>query len=148
MWRACRSVMSTKNSIQYHEEEDARFHLYSECFDDPIEFIYLELDGIEFEAESSTCLSGTGLSTVRVRIPAKWSRVLVGAFQKALLEAFVPIAVRNRAREVLESDDAARAWLLAKLLAFGGKSAVDLCMEGDAEVVMIELGIIDGECWA
>jgi hypothetical protein len=137
--------MSTKNSIQYHDEEHARFHLYSECFDDPMEFVYLELEGVQFEALSSIGLSGTCLSSVIVRLPVRWATDLIGGFQKAVVEAFVSVDVRNRAREVFEKDDAALAWLLTKLVAFGGKAAIDLCMEGDAEVVMFELGIIDGE---
>jgi hypothetical protein len=145
--RDCGSAMSTKNSIQFHDEEHARFHLYSECFD-PIEFVYLELEGVQFEAQSSIGLSGTGLSSVTVRLPVRWATDAILGFQKAALEAFVPIDVRNRARQVFKKDDAARTWLLSNLPAFGGRSAVDLCIEGDAEVVMIELGIIDGECWA
>jgi hypothetical protein len=136
--------MSTKNSIQFHDEEHARFHLYFECFDDPIEFVYLEFEGVQFEAQSSIGLSGTGLSSVTVRLPVRWATDAILGFQKAAIEAFVPIDVRNRAREVFKKDDAARAWLLSKLPAFGGRSAVDLCIEGEAEVFMIELGIIDG----
>jgi len=140
--------MSTKVPIQIHQDEDASFHLYYECFDDPIEFVYLELDGVPFEIESSACLSGKGPSHLRVRIPAKWAPDLIVGFQKGLVEAFVPIGVRSRAREVFEDEDRARAWLIARPIVFGGKSAVELCMEGKVDVVMYELGIIDGECWA
>lgn len=140
--------MSTKNTIQHYDEDAARFHLYSECFDEPVEFVYLELGGVPFEVESSSSFSGNGLGRVAVRIPVKWAPDLIVGFQKALVEAFVPLEVRNRAREVFEDDGAARVWLVAKPIVFGGKSAVDLCMEGRADVVLNELGIIDGESWA
>lgn len=140
--------MSTKITIQYLSEEDARFHLYYECFDDPIEFVYLEFNGVPFEVESSAYLSGNGPSHVGVRIPAKWAPDLIEGFQKALVEAFVPIEVRNRAREVLGNEDRARAWLIAKPIVTGGKTAVELCREGKADIVMYQLGIIEGECWA
>jgi hypothetical protein len=93
-------LMSTKITIQYHDEDVARFHLYYECFDEPIEFVYLELGGIPFEAESSSYLSDSGPSQVAVRIPVKWAHALIVGFQKAMVEAYVPIEVRNRAREV------------------------------------------------
>lgn len=140
--------MSTKITIQYLNEGDARLSLYYECLDDPIEFIYLELDGVPFEAESSIYLSGTGPSHVAVRVPVKWAAELIIGFQKAQVEAFVPIEVRNRAREVFDSEDAATAWLIAKPILIGEKSAVELCREGKADVVLYQLGIIEGEFWA
>ncbi len=140
--------MSTKITLQYHAQEDAGFHLYSECLDEPIEYVYLELSGIPFEAEASTALSGNGPSRVAVRIPVKWAPDLILGFQKAMVETFVPIKVRNRAREVFEDDDAARAWLIAKPFGVGGKSAVELCMEGNADVVLNEIDFNDGRSWA
>lgn len=141
-------AMSTKITIQYHDEEGARFSLYRECFDEPIEFIYLELGGVPFEAESSSDLCGKGRSHLTVRVPVKWAAELIIGFQKAQVEAFVPIEVRNRARDVFDSEEAATSWLFAKPIVFGGKSAVELCRDGRADLVLYELGIIEGECWA
>jgi hypothetical protein len=140
--------MSTKTTIQYHDGELARFHLYSECFDEPIEFLYLEFLGVPFEVQSSVGLSGAGLGSLTLRIPVKWAPDLSLGFQKAMVEGFVPLEVRNRACEVFEDDSAARTWLIARHIVFGGKSAIDLCMEGRADVVLNELQIIDGESWA
>ena len=140
--------MSTKITLQYHDEEDGRFNLQYDCVDEPVEFVYLELGGIPFAAESSNFLSGDDRSNLTVRIPVKWAPDLIVGLQKALVEAFVSIEVRNRAREVFEDDEAARAWLIAKPFVFGGKSAVELCMEGKADVVLNEIDFIDGESWA
>lgn len=140
--------MSTKITIQHHDGDDARFYLYYECFDKPVEFIYLELGGVPFAAESSSFLSGDNRSNLTGWIPLKWVPDLIIGFQKALVKAFVPLEVRNRAREVFDGEDAATAWLITKPIVFGGKSAVELCMEGKADVVLNELGIIDGGNWA
>ena len=137
--------MSTKVPIQDHKDKGASFRLYYECFDEPIEFVYLEFGGVPFEVESSVYLSGNGTSHVGVRVPVKWASDLVTGFQKAQVEAFVPLEVRNRAREVFDTEEAATAWLIAKSIALGGKSAIQLCREGNAELVMHELGIIGGE---
>jgi hypothetical protein len=140
--------MGTKATIQYHDEGNARFNLCYECFDEPIEFVFLELGGVPFAAESSSYLSEDNHSNLTVRIPVKWAPYLIVGFQKALVEAFVPLEVRNRAREVFEGEGRAQAWLIAKPVAFGGKSAVELCSEGRVDVVMNELGTIEGEGWA
>ncbi len=140
--------MSTRITIQHRDDGTARFHLYSECLDDPIEFVYLEFSGVPFEAESSLGLSGTGPGSLAVQIPVKWAPDLIVGLQKALVEAFVPPEVRNRARKVFENEDRARAWLIAKPIIFGGKSAVELCRDGKADHVLYELGVIEGEHWA
>lgn len=140
--------MSTKSTIQYRDEEDTRFNLYYECFDEPVEFVYLELGGVPFAAESSGYLSGDNHSNLTVRIPVKWAPDLIVGFQKAMVEAFVPIEVRNRAHHVFKSQEAATAWLITKPILIGGKTAIELCREGKADAVLYELGIIEGDHWA
>jgi len=140
--------MSTRITIHHRDDGTARFHLYAECLDDPIEFLYLECSGVPFEAESSLELSGTGPGSLAVQIPVKWTQDLIVGFQKALVEAFVPREVRDRACKVFEDEDAARTWLIAKPIIFGGKSAVELCRDGKADHVLYELGVIEGENWA
>ena len=140
--------MSTKTTIHHHNDDSGRFRLYSECMDDPIDFIYLECDGAAFEAQSSVALSGIGKGSLTIRIAAKWAPHLIVGLQKAMVEAFIPSDIRNMARKVFENDDRARAWLIAKPIVFGGKSAIDLCIEGRADLVLNELGVIEGECWA
>jgi len=73
-----------------------------------------------------------------VRISVKWAPDLITGFQKSIVEAFVPLEVRNRAREVFNSDKAARAWLIAKPIVIGDKTAVELCREGHADAVLYE----------
>lgn len=67
--------MSTKISLKWSDDPSAggSFHLYRECFDYDNEFVYLELCGVPFEASSSMDLTGTGQSSVTVRIPQQWA---------------------------------------------------------------------------
>ena len=63
--------MSTKCTLKYGEDKDTGvgFHLYRDGFDLDEKFVYLELEGVAFEAATSFKLSGDGLGRVDIRIP-------------------------------------------------------------------------------
>jgi len=68
--------MSTKVSLKHdcdHTTGQA-FHLYEECFEDGQ--VYLELEGLPFEAVSSAMLSEQSPTRLVVRLPNVWARKL------------------------------------------------------------------------
>jgi hypothetical protein len=68
--------MSTKSSIRYEHSDDSGtgFHLYEETFEE--ENIYLELEGFDFEASSTTLPNGKNHQRLVVRFPAEWAKKL------------------------------------------------------------------------
>jgi hypothetical protein len=69
--------MSTKMTLKHHSDKAAGggwFHLYREGLDPDVGVIYLELDGVECEAESAGVNSWLG--RVVVRIPDQWASKL------------------------------------------------------------------------
>ncbi len=68
--------MSTKVTLKYERDEavGGSFHLYREVLED--EYVYLEFEGVPFEAASSTYLSDEGPTSVSIRIPDSWARKL------------------------------------------------------------------------
>jgi hypothetical protein len=72
--------MSTKSTIKHHEDSPEAggggFHLYRDCFDEDNSYVYLEIDGVSFEAASADLSSGRGLSSITVRLPEEWARKL------------------------------------------------------------------------
>ena len=72
--------MSTKSTIKHHEDSlevgGGGFHLYRECFDEDNAYVYLEVDGVPFEATSADHISGRCLNSITVRLPEEWARKL------------------------------------------------------------------------
>jgi hypothetical protein len=68
--------MSTKSSIRYEhaDESGAGFHLYEEVFEE--ENIYLELEGFDFEASSTSLPNGKKYQRLIVRLPVEWAEKL------------------------------------------------------------------------
>ena len=60
--------MSTKGTLKYEHDDRTgeAFHLYEEVFDD--ENVYLELEGFQFEATSSTGFPDGGRPRVVLRV--------------------------------------------------------------------------------
>jgi hypothetical protein len=56
--------MSTKSSIRYEhvDESSTGFHLYEEMFEE--EYIYLELEGFDFESSSTSSSNGKNISAL------------------------------------------------------------------------------------
>jgi hypothetical protein len=69
-------TMSTKVSLKYESDETTggSFHLYREVLED--EYVYIEFEGVPFEAANSPHLSDEGLTSVTIRIPDAWARKL------------------------------------------------------------------------
>jgi hypothetical protein len=68
--------MSTKSSIRYEhsDESGTGFHLYEQTFEE--ENIYLELEGFDFEASSTSLSNGKNRQRLVVRFPAEWAKQL------------------------------------------------------------------------
>jgi hypothetical protein len=72
--------VSTKSTIKHHEDSPESggggFHLYRDCFDEDNAFVYLEVDGVPFEAASANLISGRFLVSITIRLPEAWARKL------------------------------------------------------------------------
>jgi hypothetical protein len=68
--------MSTKSSIRYEhtDESGTGFHLYEEMFEE--ENIYLELEGFDFEASSTSLPNGKRHQRLVVHFPVEWAKKL------------------------------------------------------------------------
>jgi len=68
--------MSTKSSIRYeHADESGKgFHFYAEVFDE--ENVYLELEGFDFEASSTSLPNGKTYQRLVARLPIEWAKKL------------------------------------------------------------------------
>ncbi|HEY6850434.1 MAG TPA: hypothetical protein VI320_30050 [Terracidiphilus sp.] len=68
--------MSTKSSIRYEnaDESGKGFHLYEELFEE--ENVYLELEGFDFEASSTSLPSGKTNQRLLIRFPIEWANKL------------------------------------------------------------------------
>jgi hypothetical protein len=67
--------MSTKRTLKHEYDPDSRrsFHLYEDVFDEKDEYVYLELQGFDFEAASQVELLDNGVSRVLVKLPQPWA---------------------------------------------------------------------------
>lgn len=72
--------MSTKMTLKHYDEGAEigvrGFHLYREAFDEGNAYVYLEVNGVPFEATGADPLSGTGANSITVRLPNEWARKL------------------------------------------------------------------------
>ena len=68
--------MITKVSLKYEDDETTggSFHLYREGLEK--DYVYLDFEGVPFEAASSPYLSDKGPTSVSIRIPDAWTRKL------------------------------------------------------------------------
>lgn len=69
--------MSTKGTRRFEINEATRqgFHLYDECFDDDGN-VYLELEGFQFKASTSSGLPGDGVPRLTIQLPRVWAEKL------------------------------------------------------------------------
>lgn len=69
--------MSTRGTLKFEMNKETRqgFHLYDECFDDDGN-LYLELEGFQFKASTSSGLPGNGVPRLTVQLPRVWAEKL------------------------------------------------------------------------